>query len=148
MLEDLSHLATIFGLPVALGALIYAGVQLHSGLKVAKGQFILDLKQMLDTHRVVHRRLRPGEIWHGADGQLPATAQEWCDLEEYMGFFEHCEILIQDGSLDLDNFIDMFSYRVHNIVSNPKIVEAKLTGPERASWELFLKLCNRLKIRI
>lgn len=147
MLKDLADIATLLGFPIGGCALFYTAYQIHSTLLVARGQFILELKNMLAVHKAVHERLRPKEMWHGVNGQLPSTAQEWCDLEEYMGFFEHCEILIQDGSLRLDHFQDMFAYRVRNIVSNPGIVKAKLES-EREAWVLFLKLCDRIGVEV
>jgi hypothetical protein len=147
-LEEWSQVATIVGAPAALGALVYAAIQLRASARVAQGQFILELKQMLEPHRAMHHKLRPGGEWSSKEGGAPTSGEEWSDLEEYMGFFEHCEVLIEDGSLSLDDFRHMFSYRVDNIVANPKIVSAKLCGEERTSWTLFLRLCERLNIAV
>jgi hypothetical protein len=142
-LEQAAHWATLVGAPVAVVALTYAALQLRRSVIIARGQFMLELEKMISLHDPTHRRLRPGGSWSGGGG--PATAAEWSEVEDYMGFFEHCELLLEDGSLKMRAFKALFGYRVRNIVANTDIAAAKLKQ-EASSWELFLRLLDRLGI--
>ena len=66
-------------------------------------------------------------------------------LEDYMGFFEHCEVLMQQGSLDPRVFRSLFGYRLENILENKLIVKEKLID-ERNYWQLFWALLQRLRL--
>jgi hypothetical protein len=140
-LEQWSNVATIGAAIVGVGALVYAAFQLKHSSTTSEGQFLLDLEKMSYTHNEVHIKLRPGGEW-ACNSKGPKDHKEWAKLEDYMGFFELCELLMQDGSLCPDRFEQMFGYRVNNIVANEIIDNAKLIE-ERDSWELFLKLVDR-----
>ena len=144
-LSDYADMATIAASVLGVGALIFGGVQLMHSAKVAEGQFLLELEKMVTSHDDVHLKLRPGGAW--TEGQSPATAEEWAKLEDYMGFFEHCELLIQDGSLSEKRFANIFDYRLRNILANKAICAAKLMSNERPSWELFIALCKRFGLQ-
>lgn len=141
-LSDLADVATIVASIVGAGALVFAGFQLRHSAKVSEGQFLLELEKMMSTHDDIHLKLRPGGIW--AEGQAPESVEEWSKLEDYMGFFEHCELLIRDGSLSTKRFNDIFGYRIHNIVANQHICNAKLKSFEKDSWKLFISICKRV----
>lgn len=141
-LSDLSDIATIAASIVGTGALVFAGIQLRHSARVAEGQFLLDLEKIMATHDEVHLKLRPGGAW--ADGESPETAKDWSKLEDYMGFFEHCELLVRDKSLSIERFDEIFGYRLHNIVANEEICRAKLLSSEKESWGLFISICDRV----
>jgi len=147
-----ANVATIVGAPVGVFALIYGVLQLRSSVRVNQGQFMLELEKMIATHDAVHLKLRPGGAWAtspvatappGNQGAAPATVEEWAQVEDYMGFFEHCELLLRDRSLTTERFQRLFGYRVANILANGVIAEAKLVR-EREHWSLFLDLIRRL----
>ena len=71
-------------------------------------------------------------------GQQRSTGDsaEWASLEAYMGLFEHCEALLDDGLVDEKTFARIYSYRLKNIVANPVIVEEKLRK-RKAGWLSF-----------
>lgn len=142
ILEALSQLATIIGAPLAILALAFTGIQLERTLLLERGRFLLELERMSADHAKTHLRLRPsGDL---ADGHTPpSTPAEWAELEDYMGFFEHCELLIDAGALDQSSFERLFGYRVRNILSNEAIVKIKLVR-EGKHWEDFRKLAERL----
>jgi len=141
-LQDWSNVATIVGSVVGATALVFAAYQLRHAGKVAEGQFLLELEGLLSRHDIVLNKLRPGGDW--SQNETPQTTEEWSLLEDYMGFFEHCELLIQDGSLSLKRFEALFSYRLHNIVANKSICNAKFGSQEREHWSLFFKICDRV----
>lgn len=143
-LKELAEIATIIGVPLAVIALIYTGIQLKRSVAISRGQFMLELEKMVALHDSVHIRLRPGGEWASSNSG-PKDAEEWAELEDYMGFFEHCELLLRAGSLRLKGFRALFEYRVYNIMANSQIVNAKLIT-EGKSWTLFLELLDRLNI--
>lgn len=142
MLGDIASIATMVGAAAAILALVYAAQQIHQNTLVARGQFWLELEKMFYSHDEVHLNLRPGGKWAGT-GAGPDSPQEWAKLEDYMGLFEHCEVLLGKGLIDRNTFSSIFAYRLTNILANPRIVEAKL-GLERESWTDFVKLLERL----
>ncbi|MEK6300807.1 MAG: hypothetical protein AABO41_08810 [Acidobacteriota bacterium] len=101
---------------------------------------------MFSAHDDVHLRLRPGGEWHST-GKGPSTPREWAALEDYMGLFEHCEILIEKKLIDLETFRALFSYRLGNIIVNPIIVNVKLVR-EKKGWKHFIRLLDRLDIQV
>ena len=144
-LDDASKYITIISALIATASLIYMGKQLKLSAKISKGQFLLELEKMAYTHNEVHLNLRPGGKW--SSGKITSdTPEEWAKIDDYMGFFEHCELLMQDKSLSEKNFKSIFEYRVRNILDNDDIVQAKLID-EKEHWEDFLKLQSRLNIK-
>jgi hypothetical protein len=99
---------------------------------------------MFARHDEVHFKLRPGGQWAQANSG-PQNPEEWARLEDYMGLFEHCESMLRRGLIDAETFKAIFSYRIYNILSNQRIVRAKLIE-NRDGWELFIRLLGRLKI--
>jgi hypothetical protein len=128
LLSDIANIATIIASIIGAGALVFAGIQLKNSAQVAEGQFLLELEKMMTAHDEIHLKLRPGGAW--ADGASPNSPKDWAALEDYMGFFEHCELLIQDKSLSVERFNHIFGYRVFNIVANKAICKAKLQSSE------------------
>lgn len=143
-LDDWAKVSTIAGALVAIVALIYTAHQIHQNTQISRGQFWLELEKMFSQHDEVHLNLRPGGKWSGGETG-PEDSVEWAKVEDYMGLFEHCEIMLQRKLIDEETFKAIFSYRLRNILSNEQICRAKLVD-EKASWENFLKLLKRLKI--
>ncbi len=141
-LSDYANIATIVASIGGVGALIYAAVQLQHSARVAEGQFLLELEKMMAAHDKTHIKLRPGGEW--SNGKSPTTVEDWAELEDYMGFFEHCELLIRDKSLSIERFDHIFGYRLQNILDNSTICDAKLKSNEKELWVLFLSICNRV----
>jgi len=102
---------------------------------------MLELERMFATHDRIHLLLRPDGKWCGDGG--PQTIEDWTAVEDYMGLFEHCEILIQTGLLNADMFDRLFGYRLTNILANAVITQAKLVR-EKQGWTDFLRLVERL----
>jgi hypothetical protein len=75
----------------------------------------------------------------------PHTIEEWRDIEDYMGLFEHCEAMLSNELIDLPTFKEIYRYRLINIMSNRRIVIAKL-GCKRESWQGFMRLLNMVDI--
>mgnify|MGYP007118313577 CR=1 FL=1 len=145
-LADWANIATIAGIPIAALVLIYTAYQVHQNTIISRGQFWLELEKMFSTHDEVHIKLRPGGEWAIKDSG-PETVQDWAKVEDYMGLFEHCELMLRRRLIDVETFKLVFSYRIYNIVSNKIIVDAKLRR-EGKSWQAFIRLLDRLKIEM
>lgn len=145
-LAEWADIATIAGIPLAALVLIYTAYQIHQNTKISRGQFWLELEKMFTQHDEVHIKLRPGGEWT-SNNTGPKSVEEWAKVEDYMGLFEHCEIMLRKRLIDWETFGLIFSYRLHNIAANKIIVSVKLRQ-ERKSWQAFIRLLNRLKIQI
>jgi len=145
-LSEFANLATIAGAIVAVAVLLYTACQVKRSAQTNRATFWLELEKMFHAHDSVHLKLRPGGEW--ADGLSgPTTNEEWAALEDYMGLFEHCEIMISSGLIDVSTFSDIFVYRLRNIVNNRSIVDAKLRQ-EATYWKKFLNLLKRFSISL
>ena len=143
-LQDWADIATVAGILIAVLVLIYTAIQVRMSAKVSKGQFWLRLEEMFSCHDEVHIKLRPGGEW-SFPGTGPMTAEEWATVEDYMGLFEHCEIMLQKRLIDWDTFKKIFAYRLRNILANQRIVEAKLVK-EKDNWQNFMNLLMKFGI--
>jgi len=142
-LKDFADIVTIVGIILGIGTLVYTAKQIRMSARISKGQFFLELEKMSSLYDDVHLKLRGGE-WSEAN-KGPSNHEDWSKLEDYMGFFEYCEILIRDSLIDIDTFEKIFGYRIRNIISNEIIYNAKLIK-ERNEWILFISLLKRLNI--
>jgi hypothetical protein len=142
--DGAANLATVIGMSVAVFALCVTACQISQGTKISRCQFWLELEKMFAQHDEVHTKLRPGGEWTRA-GAGPKTINEWAEVEDYMGLFEHCEFMLRKGLLDAETFKTIFSYRLTNIIRNELIYKAKLED-EKVYWQTFLALMNRFKI--
>ncbi|MHC4119525.1 MAG: hypothetical protein ACYSWO_18670 [Planctomycetota bacterium] len=145
-LSQWANLATILAATVAVGALLYTAKQVHRNALTNRGTFWLELEKMFRLHDPVHLKLRPGGEWSDKSTG-PKNAKEWAELEDYMGLFEHCEIMMNLGLIDGQTFSDIFAYRLRNIAGNPQICDKKLRQ-EAESWQRFLSLLQRFNISI
>ncbi len=143
-LGEWANIATIVAALVAACAIIYTSYQVRQNTLISRGQFWLELEKMFTRHDEVHINLRPGGKWTNPDSG-PESVEDWAKVEDYMGLFEHCEEMLSKKLIDWETFGSIFSYRLHNILFNRIILQAKLIE-ERESWEGFLRLLNNLEI--
>jgi hypothetical protein len=64
-----------------------------------------------------------------------------------MGLFEHCEVMLEEGLIDEKTFLQIYSYRLHNIVANDVIRRVKLIKLA-SGWSRFIALSKRMGISI
>ena len=144
LLNDFASIATIVGILLAVLTFLYTAYQVQLNTKTNTGTFWLELEKMFSNHDDVHIKLRLGGEW-AINNSGPENAIYWAKVEDYMGLFEHCEIMLQKKLIDWNTFHKIFSYRIYNIMANERIVQAKLVN-EKKSWEDFLKLLKRMGI--
>ncbi len=139
-----ANVAQVLGAIGIVGGIFYAAAQLKHNASTSRATFLLQLEDMSHDHDAVHAKLRRGGAWtERAAG--PSSPKEWMQAEDYMGFFEHCEILMRQGSLDPRLFWHLFGYRLENILANELIVREKLMD-ERVYWQLFWALLRRFRL--
>jgi hypothetical protein len=145
-LSEWASVATILGAIFAVLTLLYTAYQIRLSTRISAGTFWLELEKMFANHDEVHIKLRPGGVWANNKGG-PENVEDWAKVEDYMGLFEHCEIMLQKKLIDWKTFQAIFAYRIHNILVNKMIVQAKLKN-EKDSWRAFLRLLKRMKVDI
>jgi hypothetical protein len=134
--------AVFIGLGLTAIGLFYAGYQIYISRKVARGEFLLHLDEILQQHDDTHIRLRPGGNWANSKSG-PKSNKEWVAVERYMGLFERVNILVEDKIIDIDTIYRLYGYRVINISENEKIRQFKLEKESR-SWEDFIRLRDKI----
>lgn len=142
-LPEIQNIATVIGIVVGCVALVFTALQYKKSADIAAAQFWLTLEEMFAKHDDVHILLRGG-AWSTPESG-PETVEEWAMLEDYMGLFEHCELLIAKGLIDEKTFQKIFRYRIENILENRLIARAKLVE-EKSCWETFIDLVKRMKL--
>src|SRR5918912_1611258 len=112
---DVSHwsdIATIIVAIIAVITLSYTAVQVtlakqasrttayqvELAEKTTRGQLWLQLRQLFTNYDEIHIKLRPNGEWYRSD--LEPTNADMPKVEVYMGLFEHCERLLEDGLID------------------------------------------------
>jgi hypothetical protein len=143
-------IATAVGAPLAAVGVIVAAVQLRGQRRATEAQLVLELDELFKAHDKTHRKFRPGEVeatddvgrWWGKNAEGPDSAQDWADVEAYMGLFERVSRMIEDGLIKEKTFNVLYGYRIKNILSNQRVVQKKLV--ERGEyWEHFIDLARR-----
>lgn len=127
---DIAQIITGFA---AIAALIFSYVGFRKSNKISKSTFLLDLRDKFheDKRYKTHYALR-------GDKKI----ENWIDLDDYLGLFEVCEIMIQNKSIELHDFKKLYGYRLQNILCNDKVVYFKLIL-EFEYWDNLYKLLER-----
>lgn len=140
-INELKDLATLAGVIIATTSLVFTAVNVRRTSLVNRARFWLDLRENFAKHDDVHRLLRPGGAWHSKGG--PSSADEWAQVEAYMGLFEHCEIMLDEKLIDEQTFSEIYRYRLRNLMANEKIRTEKLEK-HAGGWRRFLHLVERM----
>ena len=81
------------------------------------------------------------------EGNGPKDNDAKRKFEAFMGLFEHCGRMINDGLLSLETFKSIYEYRIKNMLTNNWIREDKLQD-NRKGWCDFLDLCRKLGLDV
>lgn len=141
-IQDWAAWATIVGLPTVLVGLWLSGQQLRQTRRTVEVQLLLELRAAFAAHFEVHINLRPEGIWAGANG--PNSANEWAMVDAYLGLFEVCNRMLDNGQLSSDMFRNQYLYRLENIHRHHGIV-AHIQA-EREYWAQLIKLFSRFEL--
>lgn len=133
---------TAIGTLLAAVSLAYAGFQLRVSRIIASTEFVLRIYEMLQDYNSIHARLISGGDWSQSDG--PETAEEWMDVDRYMGLFEPIQLLLAKNFISIDMIDVSYSHRVIAIARNPIIVRRNLID-KWYRWESFTDLWMSLR---
>lgn len=136
---------SITGLLLSVTAILFTAFTIQKNNKVNTANFWLDLRQRFSEFDEVHLKLRPGGDWR-KNNSGPENTQDWVKLEAYMGLFEHCNIMLNDGLIDEKTFENIYAYRLRNIVANEAITNAKLKSQNKKHWVDFIDLLEKFEI--
>ena len=144
-LDEAKDLATIFGVVIGVGSIVFAALNVLLNLKTNKAKFWLDLGALFAKHDVTSQKLRSGGEWDcESDPEAgPTKKEDWVEIEKYFGFFEQCESLIAQGLLDSNLFQKTYGRHVDNLFRNHNITRATLVR-HPLEWKLFMSLLKRL----
>jgi hypothetical protein len=116
--------------------------QMEANEKINRARLWLSLREFMSRYDDIHCSLLKGGKW-SMNGKGPETAEEWGKVSAYMGLFEHCNIMLEEGLIDLTTFKKIYEYRIENILSNKKIVMENLIL-KKDRWHDFLELCKKV----
>src|SRR5947207_448902 len=114
-LAEAKDLATLAGVAIGVGSLLFAAFNLFMTAKINRARFWLDLRSAFAKHDDVHRNLQPPGKWANDAG--PTTFDEYFQITDYMGLFEHCEIMLSQRLIDEATFREIYRYRLKNLVA-------------------------------
>lgn len=108
----------------------------------AAGGLIFEIDRALARFDDVHTALRPG----GPGWFEPGDRHKrecWVPVELYMGTLERMQALVEAGLLDPGVILDLYGYRVANLINDDTIYTEKLV--KRAyGWRRFIRLWQLL----
>jgi hypothetical protein len=152
---------TAVGVAAGLAAFIVAWLtileaqrQARENAKTARAQFWILLRGVFAFYDDIHARFRPGGEWHDKreepydDGKFPKAPLDMARTELYMGLYEYCYRLLNQGLIDQEAFSASYKYRLENLVNNRWVSDIKLGTKLRKDWKDFKGLCDRLNVEI
>jgi|GEM_PF-1222202 len=165
---SVSELATLLGVIATFFVIVLTRVQINKTTEISRAEFWLEIDKMFIDYDDIHFKLRDGGKWHCVDQegikvnydemsckQIKENSKckkcviehdEWSKIVSYLGLFEHCELMIQDGIIDQRRFEVVFSYRIKNLIRN-KQIRCKLIE-EKDEWVEFNNLLKRFNLII
>jgi hypothetical protein len=128
---DIANIITGFAAVVALVISIYTNKRTNN---TSKTDFLLNLKEMFNSEskKCIHIELREGK-----------DISSWVDLDDYLGLFEICKMMLDEKTISIKSFSDLYAYRLNNIFMNDKIVLYKLVM-EFESWRNLIELYGKV----
>lgn len=134
---------TALGLLLTGVGLLYAARQLRISRKIARGEFLLRLYELVQQYNDVHAALIGNGRWaNGIEG--PRSDQEWARVDLYMGLLESLQILIEDGFLDAKTVDRLYGHRVVALMDNEVIRQRNLVD-RGYRWKDFMVLLTALE---
>lgn len=141
-IADLKDVATIIGVIVGAASLVFTALNTRGTALTNRAKFWLDLRSSFAKHDEIHRKLHPRGGW--VSSRAP-TAEEQFQVEAYMGHFEHCEIMLDQGLIDEKTFREVYRYRLLNLVANDWVRVEKLCNIPKG-WKRFIDLLARMDV--
>jgi hypothetical protein len=134
---------TAAGLLLTGVGLLYAARQLRISRKIARGEFLLHLYELVQEYNPVHNELTGDGRWaHETSG--PESEEDWRQVDRYMGLLESLQILVEDGFLDLKTVDRQYGHRVVALVRN-EAIRRRCLEERSYRWRDFISLVSGLK---
>jgi len=133
-MDKILEVAQIITGLTAIVAIVLSILQNRNSMRISKTDFLLTLKDaFLQNNRYeIHVQLREGK-----------KIENWANLDDYLGLFEVCEIMIQENTLSENVFKKLYSYRLKNILGDDEVVFYKFIM-ESEDWTNLIKLYIRI----
>jgi len=120
-------------------------LQLRSSSNDSRAKFWLEIKTHFYRFEDVTSALRPDGKW---ENEIPPNAESWSRIDEYLGMFEYCEMLLKRKIIDEDFFIVSYKVQLFNAMNHHQIIRKVMNPDEVEYWKTLLELCKRLGIVI
>lgn len=143
---DTSNLLTLIGFAGTIAGLIFASRQFAASKRATQGQFLLELNDHFWRFDRIYRSLYE----YRKDGDQsrpwePPDPDDWTTVAQYMGLFERCMVLIDNGVLNIATFERLYGYRFRDLVRPESVRKLYFSDLEAAAgWGDFLELWSKL----
>lgn len=134
----ITAIVTCVATSIAVGALVIAYKQLRRINATDSSRFLLELRDAFSKkHRwKVHCSIKAN------DNGLKYLYNHTAELDDYLGLFEICEVMISKGTMTVRDFSIFYLYRLEYILENNYILN-KLVTEKTSYWINFSKLFKR-----
>ena len=139
--NEFKDIATVIGVAIGAGSLVSAAINIMVTVRTNRAKFWMELRTAFGKHDEVHKKLRPGGEWVNNAG--PKNAEDFVQIEAYMGLFEHCEIMMAQKLIDQKTFHEIYDYRLKNLMANNWVRVEKIEKRGKY-WKQFIKLLTRM----
>ena len=156
--KTVEYATLLFSMVAAAFAIVSFGKELDEGNKTTNAQFLIELRNMfalperMEIHRMIqmNNELEVKRYTPKQDEQNQEIDQSGREekLDDYLGLFEFCKVLIDKGSLSEADFLTFYRYRLENILKSDALMEKFEIEKKywRTLFELILNLQEQLEI--
>jgi hypothetical protein len=138
ILSLIGILVTAVGSTAGLVGIIFVWLQVRASRRVAQGEFILRLGQLLAEHEPASRLLIDNQ-WKPETGDKNDVAM--IEMVRYMEMFDQMKVLIDYHMIEPRVFQRLFGYRLYFIVMNDYIYQEQLLKSAQW-WPDTIALCK------
>lgn len=142
---DTSNLLTLIGFAGTIAGLIFAARQFAASRRATQGQFLLELNDHFRHFDAIYRSLYENRKRASTSPPWKPPDDDWTAVAQYMGLFERCMVLIDNGVLNISTFERLYGYRFRDLVRVETIRQRFFKDLQTAGgWSDFLKLWSKL----
>lgn len=130
----IKHIFLIINGIMALTAIFISIKAIGENNRIKKSDNLIEIRKLFNEtdRKETHTQLRGNY-----------AINDWVALDDYIGTFELCYVLILQKNLDLNYFKQQYGYRIINLLLNDEVVFHKLIC-EWESWENFYNIVDML----
>jgi hypothetical protein len=145
--QDAANIATVAGTGIGIISLLAIVVQMYLARQISNGEFLLTLEERFRDHLEIRARLDPDlGSWRGKSLDT-LSAIEHAEIEDYLAFFEHCEVLIRAKALGKNEFNDLFGFYFREVFCRESMTYKKVYECDNIEdWGLLIALKRRCEL--